>query len=91
MPLRWRSKPRFDVPRPASGRLPARSGRSTSCWRSSTIGSVTEDTVVQKQFLSTRQGRCIGAHLGRELRQSADISSASVDAIMVSFNITRIP
>ncbi len=24
MPLRWLSKPRFDVPRPASGRLPAR-------------------------------------------------------------------
>jgi hypothetical protein len=28
MPLRWRSKPRFDVPRPASGRLPAISRRS---------------------------------------------------------------
>jgi hypothetical protein len=27
MPLRWRSKPRFDVPRPASGRLPAKNGR----------------------------------------------------------------
>lgn len=23
MPLRWQSKPRFDVPRPVSGRLPA--------------------------------------------------------------------
>ncbi|CAG9219059.1 conserved hypothetical protein [Burkholderia vietnamiensis] len=30
MPLRWRSKPRFDVPRPASGRLPANYGHSVA-------------------------------------------------------------
>jgi hypothetical protein len=28
MLLRWQSKPRFDASWPASGRLPARSGRS---------------------------------------------------------------
>lgn len=30
MPLRWRSKPRFDVPRPASGSMPARSCHPTT-------------------------------------------------------------
>jgi len=30
MLLRWQSKPRFDASRPASGRLPATSGRSIS-------------------------------------------------------------